>query len=381
VTDDKDLKRLVRRRMAKTGESYTAARAHFRPPEPGSRGRASIDDLRRLHTRHGLERLGAHLESRYGISVTRLSQLDVGVMRFDRDERPSWVARVFPAARTIDDVEGDVAVLRFLEQQGVPAERCAHAEPVSMLEDQVVLVTEHVEGVNGRMDVSGETLHALGDLLGRVHSLDGGAGLARRPAGAWHHISPHGGGVRDDVEALLPHVADAASAAAGDDRELLGYVRDALDRVDGCEGLPSALIHPDPCGANAIVAADGGEPVLVDWTGAGHGPRVVSLGGLLAGCLQPAPGSPPSSDLRLTDAELRRLAAAIAGGCIVISCWSLLFQDVPARDIARTIERQLEMSERAAARVADALHLDDAALTSWFAPPAPEAHPGQAELF
>jgi hypothetical protein len=31
---DKDFKRLVRRRMQKTGESYTTARAHFRKPKP-----------------------------------------------------------------------------------------------------------------------------------------------------------------------------------------------------------------------------------------------------------------------------------------------------------------------------------------------------------
>ena len=31
---DKDLKRLVRARMAKTGEAYTTARAHLRPDDP-----------------------------------------------------------------------------------------------------------------------------------------------------------------------------------------------------------------------------------------------------------------------------------------------------------------------------------------------------------
>jgi hypothetical protein len=32
---DKDFKRLVRARMGKTGEAYTTARAHLRPPPAG----------------------------------------------------------------------------------------------------------------------------------------------------------------------------------------------------------------------------------------------------------------------------------------------------------------------------------------------------------
>src|SRR6202042_3996138 len=43
--------------------------------------------------------VGLHLQGRYGIEVAAVSELDVGVFRVDRRGEPSWVARVFPAAR------------------------------------------------------------------------------------------------------------------------------------------------------------------------------------------------------------------------------------------------------------------------------------------
>jgi len=42
---------------------------------------------------------------------------------------------------------GDAAILRFLESQGYAAERCAAAEPMSVLGQQDVLVTGYLEGV------------------------------------------------------------------------------------------------------------------------------------------------------------------------------------------------------------------------------------------
>jgi len=52
---------------------------------------------RRLDPRVGLEDLAAHLGSTYGIEVERTTELDLGVLRVDRSDGPSWAARVFPA--------------------------------------------------------------------------------------------------------------------------------------------------------------------------------------------------------------------------------------------------------------------------------------------
>jgi hypothetical protein len=51
-----------------------------------------------VFTRTGLDRLPAHLEHEYGIAITGVLELDVGVYRVARADGPDWVARVFPAA-------------------------------------------------------------------------------------------------------------------------------------------------------------------------------------------------------------------------------------------------------------------------------------------
>jgi Ser/Thr protein kinase RdoA (MazF antagonist) len=301
------------------------------------------------------------------------------------------VARVFPAERRIDEARQDADILRFLAVNDIRAERCAHAEPVSVLHDQSVLVTEEVPGLSARTDTSARTLSRLGDTLGRLHALPGGEDATRREAGAWHHISVNGGGLRADVQSLLPLLAEAEARLTAEDDASFRFVLDTLRGVDGCADLPQALIHSDPCGANAVIAPDGA-PVLVDWTGAGRGPRALSLGALIAGAFDRCRGIQQAADLsrvdaiiagyrthvRLTQAESARLAAAITGGCVVLDCWSLLFQNVPVRMIARSIANRLAIGERAAERAVDAFDLDHDVLTG---DPLPAVHPGQAELF
>jgi hypothetical protein len=96
------------------------------------------------------ERLPAHLEDRYGIRVAGLSRLQSWnpfVHRVDRQDGPSWVARLFQAGRPVERVEGDAEILCILEKHGYPAERCACCDPVSNLDGWHVLVTEYIEGV------------------------------------------------------------------------------------------------------------------------------------------------------------------------------------------------------------------------------------------
>jgi hypothetical protein len=103
-----------------------------------------------VFTRTGLDRLSAHLEQQYGIEVTGVTELDVGVYRVGRPDNPDWVARVFPAARPVSAAEGDAQVLQTLAQAGFPAERCPAGLPVSVLAGQPVLVTEFVAGERPR---------------------------------------------------------------------------------------------------------------------------------------------------------------------------------------------------------------------------------------
>jgi hypothetical protein len=118
---------------------------------------------RMIQPRSGQETLPAHLEARYGIQVGRLTELDLGVYRVGRRDGPDWVARIFAADRPIA-AEGDAALLRRLEQEEYPAERCAAQEPVSLHDGQGVLVTRYVEGTWA--DGSRRTFARLGGLVG-----------------------------------------------------------------------------------------------------------------------------------------------------------------------------------------------------------------------
>jgi Ser/Thr protein kinase RdoA (MazF antagonist) len=67
------------------------------------------------------EDLLAHLREHHGIdavAATRLSVHKTYVFRIDRGDGEPWVARAFPPARPRAGVEGDAAILRFLERQG-----------------------------------------------------------------------------------------------------------------------------------------------------------------------------------------------------------------------------------------------------------------------
>src|SRR5690349_18327190 len=231
----------------------------------------------------GKRMLAAHLQAQYGIDVAKVTELDGSVFRVDRRDGPPWVARAFPPARHVEVVEGDAEILAFLAEQEFPAERCAHEKPVTVLDGRGVLVTEWVVGTHE--SGSGEALHAQGELVGRLQTYPCDEGARARLAGSWHSLSVNGGGRRDDVETLLPLLADrreqSPEMAAGIDA-----IRAEIEAIDFCEDLPHALIHIDLGGPNLIETAEG-RSVVIDWAGAGRGPRVFALTGLGHGTRDP----------------------------------------------------------------------------------------------
>src|ERR1700744_1563355 len=137
MTKDAGFKKVVRRHAEETGQRYTEA----------------LTDLEGLGSRMDHEpagdRLLVHLRDRYGIdavAATKLSVHKTYVFRIDRGDGGPWIARAFPPARPRAGVEGDAAILRFLERQDYPAERPAAADPVSDLDGSAVLVTRFVGG-------------------------------------------------------------------------------------------------------------------------------------------------------------------------------------------------------------------------------------------
>ena len=233
--------------------------------------------IRDVYRRPGAEALPAHLEKSYGIRVAALTRIVAGVFRVDREDGPPWVARLGLASRPPARTEEDAGVLRFLERHRFPAERCAHPEPVSTLDGRAVLVTNYVDGK--RPAGTPAASRKLGDLLGRLHTLATEPGPTQRPAGSLHHLPQYEGGPEQDLAAAAALLADLDGRVPDEHRQLYEMIQELLPRGDDCHGLPDALLHPDPVKGNVIVTPGG--PVLVDWAGAGRGPRLASLAGLL----------------------------------------------------------------------------------------------------
>ena len=315
---------------------------------------------RMISARSGRGTLPAQLEARYGIGVARLTELDLGVYRIGRRDGPDWVARVFAPDRPLAAAEGDAALLRRLEQQEFPAERCAAPGPVFRHEGQGVLVTRYVAGT--RADGSRRTFGRLGGLLGGLHLLPGGhprqPGDHLRAGGGWHHLV-HQGSPAEEIAAARSRLEASAPGLPADQQPLLAALLAELDRADGCAGLPQALIHPDFVPANAILSPDRGL-VLVDWTGARRGPRLYPLAFLLwaAGCAGPSRLDAVVAGYREHvmpgDDEIGRLAGAIWARPLILACWMVLAGRKGLAETVAELAAGRELAERFAAQAAQA---------------------------
>jgi Ser/Thr protein kinase RdoA (MazF antagonist) len=253
------------------------------------------------------------------------------------------VARVFAAERSLEGARGDAAILQALERAGFPAERCAHADPVSEYMGQGVLVTGFLED-HGPLR-PGRPAAILGALLGRLHTHPA---TQVRPGGAWHHLS-FTGGPREEIAAATELLKDFFPRVGVRRLALFDRFRDEVARTDDCHDLPHAFVHPDFVPANAISTADG-KLAIVDWTGAGRGPRLWSIGFLL--------WAAGARDMRLVDvvvsryrravelepAELERLEGAIRGRPVMLETWSVC---AGRRELAAALDRIARAGELA----------------------------------
>jgi len=228
--------------------------------------------LERMYQRSGVDTLPAHLEQTYGITVTKVSQLDVGVFHVERaDEEKSLVARLFSAARPYAAAEADLAMLRYLAEIGFPAEQPFTSGALTSHEGQAVLVTEFVKEAP-KAKRPPYPIVRLGAMIGRLHSLAVPA-AADRPAGALHHFAE--GTMADELRAAAGWLDSVEAGVPSGGGDAFDTVRAAVAAADGGDGLPEGLVHPDPVPKNVVCTADG--PVLVDWTSAGRGPRLASM--------------------------------------------------------------------------------------------------------
>jgi len=319
---------------------------------------AGVEEYTRsMLTRSGTDGLPAHLEAAYGIEVAGVSQLDLGVFRIDRSDGPDWVARVFPVGRPAGAAAGDAAVLDFLAEAGFSAERTAVPQPVSVLDRQDVLVTGYVEAVPRSRRT--ETIRRLGGfvrlgaMLSRLHTLPGAGSAVNRNGGAWHHLTD--GAPRDEIAAAAALLAAAGEDLTSAERADYDRLQEHLAGFDDGDGLPEALVHPDFVLANAI-ASPQDRLVMVDWTGAGVGPRLWPLAFLLysAGARRPelvrSVVNGYTRHLRPEPAELDRLAAVMRVRPSVLEMWAFCTGRKSAAGAARGIAEIRQLSDAIATR-------------------------------
>jgi Ser/Thr protein kinase RdoA (MazF antagonist) len=286
--------------------------------------------MRDVYRRPGAEELPAHLEDRYGIIVDKATKLAPGVYRVDRRDGPAWVARAHLTARPAERARDDAEVLRLLERRGIPAERCAHPEPVSELGGRAILVTEFVPG--RPWPATPGAARELGRLLGEIHSLVTEDGPSQRPAGSLHHLPAYEGGPGQDLAAASAMLADLDGRVPAEHLEVYESLQLLMARGDDCRGLPESFLHPDPVGVNTIATEAG--PLLVDWTGAGRGPRLASLAVLLHSA---GPSHAPAvirgyaGHQKLTAEELDRLEGVLWIRPLWLAAWRCFLAVVSAK--------------------------------------------------
>lgn len=269
MTKDGSFKKVVRRHAAATGQRYTEA----------------LTDLEglsaRMHHEPAADRLLAHLRDRYGIdpkAATKLSVHKTYVFRIDRYDGDPWIARAFPPARPRAGVEGDAAVLRFLERHDYPAERLAVDDAVSDFDGSAVLVTRFIEG--GQLPDGPEKFAIMANLLGRLHALPLDESVSR-PGGASGEDPSREGTPRQDLLAALAFLDAVDTKVAAVHRERFEQVRDQVRSADDGHGLPEALVHGNLPHAvdHALVSGQG--PVAFNWKASGRGPRLADFAYLM----------------------------------------------------------------------------------------------------
>ena len=271
MTKEASFKKVVRRHAQETGQRYTEA----------------LTDLEGLGARMDhepvAERLLAHLGDRYGIdpvAATKLSVHKTYVFRIDRRDGDPWVARAFPPARPRAGVEGDAAILRFLERHGYPAERLAVDDPVSDFDGSAVLVTRLVEGV--QLPDGVEKFAMMGELLGRLHTLPYDDSVSR-PGGASGEDPSREGTPRQDLLAALSFLDAVDTKVVGADRERFERLRDKVRSADDGHGLPEGLLHGNLLHAPDHAVLTGQGPVAINWKASGRGPRLADFAYLMWG--------------------------------------------------------------------------------------------------
>jgi Ser/Thr protein kinase RdoA (MazF antagonist) len=300
------------------------------------------------------EKLKEYLEDCFVIKIQKTNILDLNVHRVEIDDGPTWIVRIF--TQSYKEVEDLAKILEYLQQQGFPAEACVSQKPVSdFSSDERILITGFAEG--SRPERNRRTFRRLGQLLGRLHSLPLPEGLRR--GGAWHHLSTSGG-MSEECEAAKMKLDTFKAQTAVDKHEHIDRLKLELSAIDRLKGLPLAIVHPDFVPANVIENSSTDDWTIIDWAGAGCGPRLTSLGPLLmaAGArgkliLVDSVMSGYDSHVNLDISELDHLSTTIRARPLAMACWEVSVGRKDPAEVVQGLPTLFELADNIARRIGE----------------------------
>jgi Ser/Thr protein kinase RdoA (MazF antagonist) len=319
------------------------------------------------------QQLSAHLMKNYSVQVEQVRNLDVNVFWIDLGDA-QWVARVYSQRESLEAIQSFSELLRYLEQQRFPAESIASPRPVTKLDsgEGCVLVTNFVAGQPPPRDRA--TFFRLGRLLGRIHVMPIPKGTL--DGGSWHHLNLTGGAYEEwdaAIRMLEESVQRYRISESNPAQEDIVVLQKKLEHLKATfsdvEHLPTALVHPDLVPRNVIahrhkLAEEKHDKwTVVDWTGAGVGIRILSLGFLLAVAGSRGPVGLVNAVMKgyseqvqtLEPVELEKLPEAIYSRLLTILCWEVAVgRKTPAAAVGE-ITWMLQMSQDVSNKVYEIL--------------------------
>ncbi|KAH8886416.1 hypothetical protein GQ53DRAFT_875538 [Thozetella sp. PMI_491] len=302
-----------------------------------------------------VEALEAHLTAQYSISVNRITALDKNVFRIETGDTGNWmVARIFLGADAYHNILNLAGLLKHIGSHtysSVAVEECADSSSVSTIENPAscVLLTKFVVGKPPQR--SKETFFRLGKFMGELHALPVPDHLADLKGGAWHHVAIPGG------------VDEECAVEKGEKTsECLSRLCETISQIKNAhlDSLPTGFVHPDLVPSNIVARPGTGkheEWTVVDWVGAGVGPRMVSLGFLLAvaasrgttGLASAVMKGYLSTGSRIEAHELdERLPICIYERMMMIQSWEVAVGRKEAKSVVEELPRLLDMADEVA---------------------------------
>lgn len=226
----------------------------------------------------------ALVEEQYAVQDIQLRSLSPynfdwrGIYHVESGDHVSRVLRAFRQDTSENWLLKPAAMLLFLEEQGYPAPRVVRTlsgELVGTANGWWTFMTTFVEGA--QVNYSTHSLRALAGRTAQLHMLDLDRAAAAVPPiqASWKHPQQ---AVPECLQ-LLTRVRDQIPPEL---QTFYDEVSATLERMQQAN-LPVAIVHGDCWPGNAVQTPDG-DIVLIDWDGAGYGPPVLDIGGLLLTC-------------------------------------------------------------------------------------------------